>query len=246
MPLAQAQAIRTIFFDVGYTLLRPSPSSAEVCQRVCQQLDLHIHLDALEQRMYEAEDYFLRQVQSNKPTWASEESIYAFWLTYYMNLLRPFVEEHEERRLYQLSHAIIEEFAQHTSWETYPDVVPTLDVLTEHGYTLGAISDWGITLGPILRNLGLVKYFTTLLVSATARQAKPASALYELALERTNSIADYTLHIGDSYILDVLGARTVGITPVLLDRPGLLEQRNVDCHLVHSLYELLYLLELPR
>ncbi|MBV9708854.1 MAG: hypothetical protein JO125_15770, partial [Chloroflexi bacterium] len=70
MPLAQAQAIRTIFFDVGYTLLRPSPSSAEVCQRVCQQLDVHIHLDALKQRMYEAEDYFLQQVLSNKATWA--------------------------------------------------------------------------------------------------------------------------------------------------------------------------------
>ena len=32
--------------------------------------------------------------------------------------------------------------------------------------------------------------------------------LYELALQRANSIADYTLHIGDSYIHDVLGALT--------------------------------------
>jgi len=70
--------------------------------------------------------------------------------------------------------------------------------------------------------------------------------LYELALQRANSIADYSLHIGDSYIHDVLGARAVGITPVLLDRGKHLEESHVDCLLVHSLTELLDLLEVPR
>jgi putative hydrolase of the HAD superfamily len=64
-----------------------------------------------------------------------------------------------------------------------------------------------------------------------------------MALERSNSIADYALHIGDSYINDVLGARAVGITPVLLDRERKLSPDDVDCALVHSLSELLDLLE---
>lgn len=246
MPLEQPQAIRTIFFDAGFTLLRPFPSTPEICQRVCRQLDLHVHLDAVQQRMQEAEDYFFRHMRSNKHTWANEEAIFTFWIGYYMNILRPFVEEHDEPRLYQLARVITDEFEQHTSWQIYPDVVPTLEALHKHGYTLGVISDWGIALGAILRNLGLVKYFDTLLVSATTRQAKPSPALYELALQRVNSIADYTLHIGDSYVLDVLGARAVGITPVLLDRSGQLEERSVDCALVHSLDELLDLLELAR
>jgi len=76
------------------------------------------------------------------------------------------------------------------------------------------------------------------------RQAKPSPALYERALARANSIADYSLHVGDSYILDVLGARSVGITPILLDRRRHLQENNVDCILIHSLTDLLELLEI--
>ncbi|HLQ28058.1 MAG TPA: HAD family hydrolase, partial [Ktedonobacteraceae bacterium] len=76
------------------------------------------------------------------------------------------------------------------------------------------------------------------------RHAKPSPALYELALQRANSIADYTIHIGDSYIHDVLGARAAGITPILLDRHGSLEERHVDCLLVHSLRDLPELLQI--
>jgi len=82
-----------------------------------------------------------------------------------------------------------------------------------------------------------------LLVSAVTRHAKPSPMLYEMALQRANTIADYTLHIGDSYIHDVLGARTVGITPVLLDRAASLAASNVDCLLVYALTDLLDLLE---
>jgi putative hydrolase of the HAD superfamily len=247
MPFEQPQSIRTIFFDAGFTMLHPYPSIPEVCQQVCKSLDLHIHLDEVKERMTDAQDYYLRHTRLNRYTWASEQAINEFWIGYYMNLLRPFVEEHDEPRLYKLAQLITEEFEHHTSWQTYPDVVSTLEALRrQQKYTLGVISDWGITLGPILRKLHLTRYFDCLLVSAVTRHAKPSPMLYELALQRANGIADYTLHIGDSYIHDVLGARTVGITPVLLDRMRRLEEGTVDCLMVHSLTELLDLLEVPR
>ena len=242
----QPQSIRTVFFDAGFTLIRPYPSTPEICQQVCQRLNLHVHLDAVKERMTEAQDYYYRQMRLNRHTWGSEQAISEFWISYYMNLLRPFIEEHDEPRLYQLAQVINQEFDKHTSWEVYSDVFPTLEALRRHKYTLGVISDWGISLGPILRRLNLTPYFDCLLVSALTRHAKPSPLLYEMALERANSIADYTLHIGDSYIHDVLGARAVGMTPVLLDRPGHLEESNVDCLLIHSLAELLDLLEAPK
>ena len=244
MPLEQPQSIRTIFFDAGFTLLYPHPSTPEICQRICQQLDLHIHLDALQERMVEADDFFFRQSRQERHLWASEEAINAFWLDYYMNFLRPFVEEHDEPRLYQLARRITQEFEQHTSWQIFPDVLPTLEVLKARKYTLGIISDWGISLGRILHEHHLNRYFDHMLVSALTRQAKPSPALYERALARANSIADYSLHVGDSYILDVLRARSVGITPILLDRRRHLQENNVDCILIHSLTDLLELLEI--
>jgi putative hydrolase of the HAD superfamily len=245
MPLEQPQAIRTIFFDAGFTLLRPYPSIPQICHKVCLQLDLHINLSQVKERMNEAEDYFLRQTRNNRHTWASDQAINELWIGYYMNLLRPLIVEHDEPRLYQLALAINGEFDKHTSWEIFSDVLPVLQILRAHNYTLGVISDWGIALGPILRKLSLSHYFDCLLVSATTRHAKPSPMLYQQALERANAIPDYTLHIGDSYIYDVLGARSVGITPILLDRPERFKTQNVDCQLVHSLYGLLDLLEIP-
>lgn len=246
MPFEQPQSIRTIFFDAGFTLIRPYPSTAEICQSVCSQLDLHIDLAHVEEHMNAAEDYFLRQARKNRYTWADEQAINEFWIGYYMTILRPLVVEHDEKRLYQLAYAINQEFEKHTSWEVYADVVPTLQALRARNYTLGVISDWGIALGPILRQHHLTRYFDYLLVSATTRHAKPSPALYQQALERANAVADYTVHIGDSYIHDVLGARSVGMSPVLLDRASSLAESSVDCTLVHSLYELLDLLEVPR
>lgn len=246
MPLEQPQSIRTVFFDAGFTLLHPNPSSPEICRRVCQRLGLHIRIDEVRKRMDDAEDYYFRQSRLNRYTWASEQAINEFWIDYYMNLLRPFIEERDEPRLYQLARLINEEFEKPTSWQFYPDVVPVLETLKARNYTLGVISDWGIALGPILRRLHLTRYFDCLLVSAITRHAKPSPALYELALQRANSIADYTIHIGDSYIHDVLGARAAGITPVLLDRHGSLEESHVDCLLVHSLHDLLELLQIAE
>jgi putative hydrolase of the HAD superfamily len=246
MPLQQPQAIRTVFFDAGFTLLHPNPSSPEICQKVCQQLGLHIHIDEFNQRMTEADEYYFRQTRLKRHTWASEQTINEFWIEYYMNLLRPLIEEHNEPLLYELARRITSEFDEHTSWQVYSDVFPVLKTLKAHNYILGVISDWGIALGPILRRLHLTGYFDCLLVSAVTRHAKPSPALYELALQRANSIPDYTIHIGDSYIHDVLGARAVGITPILLDRHRRLEESNVDCLLVHSLDDLLELLEVSE
>jgi putative hydrolase of the HAD superfamily len=244
MKLEQPQSIRTIFFDAGFTLLYPHPSVPEICYTICRQLSLHVELDQIYQQMEIAEDFYFRQIRSNRHIWANEQAITRFWIEYYMNLLRPFIHEQDEVRLYELAVSINSEFEKHTSWSTYPDVFETLEVLRARGYSLGVISDWGISLGPILRNLKLTQYFDCLLISAATQYAKPSPSLYELALQRANAIPDYAIHIGDSYVNDIIGARSVGITPVLLDRAGTLAEQHVDCLLVHSLTDVLNLLEI--
>ncbi len=246
MKLEQPQSVRTIFFDAGFTLLYPSPSILGVCQQACQQLGLHVDLDRLKEGLQNAENFRFRQSQPSRQTWADEQAIADFWFSYYMSLLEPLVAEHDEALLDQLVRTITEAFEKHTNWQLYPDVKPTLEAFQAKGYHLGVISDWNIALGPLLRQFDLTQYFDCLVISAVARHAKPSPKLYDMALERANAIPDYTVHIGDSYIHDVLGARAVGITPILLDRAETLTENKVDCLLVHSLYELLDLLEITR
>jgi len=246
MKLEQPQSIRTIFFDAGFTLLHPSPSILVICQQVCQQLGLHVDLNCLEQGLEGAENFRFRQWQTNRYIWADEQAIADFWLSYFTSLLQPLVAEYDQPHLDQLVPAIAEAFKKHTSWQLYPDVKPTLEAFRAKGYSLGVISDWNIALGPLLRQFHLTQYFDCLVISAVARHAKPSPMLYDMALERANAIPDYTVHIGDSYIHDVLGARAVGITPILLDRTDTLTESKVDCLVVHSLYGLLDLLEITR
>ena len=245
MNIEAPQAIRTIFFDAGFTLIRPSPSVIEVCQMVCRQNDLHLDNEALTQQLPAAEAYFFQAIKRNQRTWASENDITIFWTGYYRALLRPFIAEHNETLLERCVRAIIDEFDQHTSWELFPDVLPTLQALQGRGFTIGIISDWGANLIPIIGGLDIGRYFDCVTISAVTRYAKPEAALYDLALRRANAIPDYAIHIGDSYIHDVLGARSVGIAPILLDRPGRLRAEDVDCILIRDLREVLNLLELP-
>lgn len=49
---------------------------------------------------------------------------------------------------------------------------------------------------------------------------KPHPALFRKALEVSCCAADEVVHIGDSVISDVNGAKAVGIRPILLDRDG--------------------------
>jgi putative hydrolase of the HAD superfamily len=65
---------------------------------------------------------------------------------------------------------------------------------------------------------------------------KPDPRLFEIALDRSGARRDTTIHVGDLYQVDVVGARAAGIRGVLLDQPGLYER--VDCPRVRSLADL--------
>jgi FMN phosphatase YigB (HAD superfamily) len=101
-------------------------------------------------------------------------------------------------------------------------------------------------LGLILRHHDLIEYFDFAVISAAVRRSKPDPALFQTALTRANAIADYAIHVGDAYLLDVLGARAAGITPVLLDRERRYDAALLDCPVIDDLYGLLALLELPH
>jgi putative hydrolase of the HAD superfamily len=245
MKLESPQAIRTIFFDAGYTLLRASPSVIEVCQDVCQQHGLRLGVDQLATQLPAAEAHFMEAIKANRRTWASEQDIRLIWTGYYQALLHPFVVEEQRALLNRCVQEIIDEFGQHTRWELFPDALPTIQALQDRRFTLGIISDWGISLAPIISGLDLTRYFDCLIISAVTRHAKPEPDLYDLALQRVGGIADYAIHIGDSYIYDVLGARAAGMTPILIDRPGRVRAEDIDCILIRDLRELLNLLEIP-
>ena len=244
--LPYPQSIRAVFFDVGYTLLAPHPSVVEIVTLYCAEHHLPVERACVEAHLPEAEAELRRLVRDDPFTWSDEHAITAVWLAYFTALLRPCLPEAGGDELARHVLGLQQIFDGATSYALYPDVVPVLKTLTARNLTLGVISDWGIGLGLILRHHDLVQYFSFAVISAALRRAKPDPDLFATALRRADAIPDYALHIGDSYPLDVLGARAAGITPVLLDRNGRVDPAAMDCLVVRDLYGLLDALEIPR
>lgn len=69
------------------------------------------------------------------------------------------------------------------------------------------------------------------------RAYKPHPALFKKALEVSGCAADEVVHIGDSVVSDVNGAKAVGIRPILLDRKG--KHGTIDVPVARNLLEAL-------
>ena len=239
--LAYPQSIRAVFFDVGFTLLRPDPSIPEIVQRVAAQNGLMLDEAAIRNYLPAASRRFAGYHHALNATFADDALINAAWSGYFTELIAPFVPADQPELLQRCVAATLAELDHHRGWQVYPDVRPTLARLAGR-YTMGIISDWGTALGTILRDHDLSRYFAFQVVSATSRRAKPDPALFELALRRADALGDYTIYVGDTYVQDILGARAAGIHPVLIDRRHRFDDAQLDCPVIHSLADLVTLL----
>jgi len=126
-------------------------------------------------------------------------------------------------------------------WETvHDDVRPMLAALRSHGYRLVVVSNANGTLARAFDRLGLTPALDAVFDSYDEGVEKPDPRFFHMALTRTGSEAHSTVHVGDLYHVDVVGARAAGIEPILLDAAGLYEE--CDCTRVASLPELVDLL----
>ncbi len=105
-------------------------------------------------------------------------------------------------------------------FEAFPDARPALLRARDAGLRVVAVSNWDVSLPEVLELVGLAPLLDAVLTSAAVGAAKPAPAIFRYALELAGAPADGALHVGDSLVEDVLGARRCGIDAVLLSRSG--------------------------
>jgi len=122
-----------------------------------------------------------------------------------------------------------------------PGVLPALEALSRLGLRLTVVSNANGTLCAHMERLGLARHVHCILDSCDFGVEKPDPRLFEIALERSGARAASTIHVGDLYQVDVVGARAAGLRGVLLDEKGLYE--GVDCPRVRSLAELVTRIE---
>jgi HAD superfamily hydrolase (TIGR01509 family) len=124
--------------------------------------------------------------------------------------------------------AVLAWHRSHNLWGNVPDdVLPTLDALLSRGKRLLVLSNAGGTVRAKLARVGLSSRFLHILDSHEEGVEKPDPRFFRIGLARSGALPETTVHIGDFFHVDVIGARGAGLRAVLLDRAGLHPDRDV-------------------
>jgi HAD superfamily hydrolase (TIGR01549 family) len=227
-------AIRAVFLDFYNTIARFDPPREKIQALACAAVGITVDEEAI-RRAYGVADDFLSRKNGQKPLSArSPEEAMDLWARYEQLLLaRAGVEVDKETagRVF----ALLRERRQGLA--LFDDVLPALDRLQAHGCRLALLSNMDDDLGQIARGLGIGSYIDFVVTSREVGAAKPHPPMFLEALRRAGVTADQAVHVGDQYHGDVMGARGVGIHPVLLDRDGVKDDLE-ECPIIRSLAEL--------
>jgi len=227
MRYARPMRLETMFLDAGGVLMNPN------FVRVSQALARH-GIEVPPARLAAAEPHAKRALDVERTIIATKDDQRG-QLYFHEVLTRADVAISAapeaalaEMRAYQRTHNL---------WESVPAEVPgVLAALRELGLRLVVVSNANGTLHAHFARLGLTPLVDLILDSEVEGVEKPDPRLFRIALERSGSSPDSTVHVGDFYHVDVVGARAAGLRAVLVDAAGL--YGDADCPRVRSLTEL--------
>lgn len=219
--------LRTIFLDAGGVLVFPNWDRISAALRARG-------VEVEPQALAAAEPHAKRQLDRPSTIRATRDEKRG-WL--YFDLI---LERAQVPRTPATADALAELHGYHQEfnlWDHMPaDVLPSLRALRDLDLQLVIVSNANGTVAKLADRLGLTECVGCVLDSHVERVEKPDPRFFEIAMERSGAHPHTTIHVGDLYEVDVVGARAAGITPVLLDTAGLYP--HADCVRVRSLPQL--------
>ena len=230
-----ASTIETVFLDAGGVLCHPS------WDRVAEALVRH-GANASSAALAAAEQKATRDID-NASTIGATDDRERGWLYFNLVLHHAGVEQNAGT---DAALAELREYHRHDNlWEhVEPDVVPALAALRGRGLKLVVVSNANGRLRHLFDRVDLTKWFDHVLDSHEWGVEKPDPRLFQLALEQARADASRTVHVGDLYHVDVVGARNAGLRDgVLFDMANL--YKDVDCPRVTSLAGLVEWIDKP-
>lgn len=142
----------------------------------------------------------------------------ARWELYFRTILRECGVDRED-----LVRSVLEDLRRYHEernlWEVVPPEVPLVLERLRKRYRLAVVSNSNGTVRSKLWRVGLAPYFDVIVDSQEERVEKPDPRIFWIAMERAGARPGRSLHVGDFYHIDVVGARAAGMEAVLLD-PG--------------------------
>jgi putative hydrolase of the HAD superfamily len=233
VPSERHKAVRAVIFDLMDTLAVMEPGALQALKQRCAQC-LGV------------------STESYSRCWAETRALAAIGhFGSVENRCRRAVE------LLQLPRPVgseeIEQIAQDekTTWlrqvHLCDDALPCLRCLKSHGTRVAVVSNGSELLSGLPDQLGLSHLIDCFILSCDVGIAKPAPAIYQLALNELGVIPEACVYVGDGYDRELDGAQAVGIfaikvlrvIPDYLDMHRQSESWNLEVQSLESLTQMI-------
>ncbi len=228
--------IKAVFFDWFNTLARFDPPREELHSQVLGEFGIGVLPQKLMPGVFAADTYWFEEnarsaIRDRSPEEQKEVNIH------YQKILLAEVGINTSREVLLRVVKRLRELFSGVTFALFDDVLTVLPKLKQRGLTLGLLTNLARDMVPICNKLGLEPYIDFTITSGEVGVDKPDPLIFLAALERAGVNAAETIHVGDQYKVDVIGARGVGIAPILIDRYNLHPEVS-DCPRIVSLTEL--------
>jgi len=228
--------IKAVFLDWFNTLARFEPPREELQCQALQEFGIEASPKQVMRGLLRADRFWFDEDIKSKVTARSPEEQAEVGLRYQEILLTEAGVE-VTKELFPKIVQKVQELYKGVTFTLFEDVLPTVKTLKGQKFILGLLTNLNRDMAPICRQLGLEPYLDFVVTSEEAGGDKPQPPIFLAALERAGVNASEAVHVGDQYKIDVVGARGVGISPILIDRYELYPEVT-DCPRICRLTEL--------
>jgi FMN phosphatase YigB (HAD superfamily) len=224
--------IKAVYFDFFNTLAYFDPSREDFYAGFANELGIKVTPDDIAAALPDA-DYYWRTENFKSPIREREQTEkFATYTEYALRILKNArTKPTPDQALQVLSKA----FSVGFKFVAFPDALPILQEMKARKLKTGLISNVGQEIDSYCIELGFAPYLDFKVTSFEVGYDKPRPEIFQLAINKAGIKAGDALFIGDQYDQDIVGARGVGMNPILLDRKN--GAAKLDCPVIHSLSE---------
>ena len=229
--------VEAVFFDWFNTLAHYDPPREELQSQALREFNINVSPAELLPGILVADREYFEENTVNPVRQRSPEDQAKVFTRYQKTVLEQAgsdISPEPEMLLKIMTR--VQQLAEKIGFVLFDDVLPTLKILKEQNLVMGLLTNLDSDMEPICHQLGLEPYLSFIITSGEVGSDKPHPPIFRGALQQAGVAAAAAVHVGDQYQTDVIGARGVGITPVLLDRYQLYPEVD-DCPKIHSLTE---------
>lgn len=209
---AQAKLPGAILFDALGTLIELEPPAPLLCGEFQRRFDIAMPVLQAERAIATEISYYRNHLDDG----ANMEELVELRRRCVMAMLDELPSAAQRIPVEELTEALMASIA----FRVFPDVGFALGAARTRGTRLVVVSNWDISLRNVLEGLEILDMLDGIVISAEFGVGKPDPAIFQYALQVAGVPARRAVHVGDSLDEDVAGARSAGITPVLMRRDG--------------------------